>query len=273
MPITIKRVHSFWQAKRDWMAVEAQNHSLSPYAELRFQRLFVRCERPKLILQRSRLEIILFYRNSTPIGCLPLKKIGNIYYFLADRTIVGELDGVFSPDIDEATFAECMEELKKALKGADLVLNKLSENSRLYNYFHTSASSQESVVCVNIPFSDEYEEYYGALTKSVRQNIHTSYNRLNTDGMKYEFSVFAAEHISAALSDELYAVHLNRCVDKGYGGKEEYTGLRGFIRKERQQIKKHFDIVERGTARLSNNFVSVVRIDSKVASYVIGLVN
>lgn len=271
MAIQMRTYHSIRAVKKHWEALLAgKMEEVSPYIRYDFQRLFSRCERLKMWKKRQRAAIFVFYSENKPIAILPMKtgKCGSrrVLYFLADRTIVGELDGIFSPDLSEEQFTECMEIFCEAVRGDQIVFNKLSEHSRLYQYFCERAEKTE-IVCVNIPFAEGYEPYYHALRKSVRQNIRTAYNRLNTDGKSLTFVYVEGKRIPHDLQTGFQTIHLERCSERGYGSRMTESDMR------RSKLKKHFDVIERGTDALPNNFVSAVKIDGEVAAYLAGFTN
>lgn len=64
-------------------------------------------------------------------------------------------------------------------------LNCLKEESCSYQYLRTHCSMHSSVrgICVSLTLPNDKEQYLKMLSKSVRQNIRTAYNRLTTDGL------------------------------------------------------------------------------------------
>lgn len=269
MSVTMKQFHRVRSVGVQWDDLLRDRTDASAYVQRRFQQLYERCEALKRRKLGQHTVIFAFYDDGRPIGLLPLKYSGRrgsrTYRFLADRTIIGELDGIFSEDLSDAQLSACMELLREELHGSKLVLNKLSEKSRLYRTF-LDAGEKSAVVCVNIPFPDGYDAYYHALRKSVRQNIRTAYNRMHTDGKEFTFEMICGRPLPSKLKQKLQEVHSVRCAEMGYGRRREQTKLRLLI----NRVRSRFDSIERGTDCLPNSCCAIVRIDGEVAAYLRG---
>jgi len=119
------------------------------------------------------------------IMIIPLYGFSRRYYLIGDLLMTGYLDCIYGHDICDEDFAASFALLQPQLAGTKLSLNKLSERSRLHDYLQKHYTATEKQICVRIDFGDAYEAYFKSLSKHVRQNIRTTYNRLVAKGLAW----------------------------------------------------------------------------------------
>lgn len=106
-------------------------------------------------------------------------------------TSAGHLDFIYREDFTKEDYDFLIKEIGKHFENCTLEMDRVSERSLTYKY--AAASGAVRMVpskMVSIPLPDTYDQWYHSLSKSVRQNIRTSYNRMNTDGKTFSFKLY-----------------------------------------------------------------------------------
>lgn len=118
-------------------------------------------------------------------------------FLLGQFSSVGHSDFIYDKNLTVSEWWECVNALRALFAGYTLCLNQISEFSLTAKAMEeTSIPHLAKDVCVKIDIS-EYEAWYAGLSKSCRQNLRTSYNRLRTDGIADEFFLYVNEVPSA----------------------------------------------------------------------------
>lgn len=173
------------------------NIYLTPYSEYKFLDKIRKTANIRRLFEskKFRLESYAVYDNDNAVLVAPLlvSKAMKRIYLLGEFSSVGHLDFIYSA-------SATVQEIESAI---DLVLsnyprytfcaNRISQFSILKEVFNAKnifPTSQD--ICVKIDLSS-YDEWYKSLKKSCRQNLRTSYNRLNSDNVELSFKLFVNE--------------------------------------------------------------------------------
>lgn len=104
-------------------------------------------------------------------------------YIMGDLSATGSLDLIYNEEINCEEFGEVITEIKTELGlGCKLYFNKLLPNSLLRKYLEKNYHPKYVMPCVNVKLGSEYQDYFQALSKHVRQNYRTAMNRLKREG-------------------------------------------------------------------------------------------
>lgn len=117
--------------------------------------------------------------------------------------------------------------------------------------------------CVAIDFSEGYDAWRQSLSKSARQNLRTSYNRLAVDGKSLNINVIAGGGKSPLKFDEIINLYCRRHQLR-YGVK--VNCLKRFF-------LKHFNFATEIYRRCGHALTFVVVIDGEMAAFMSGLVS
>lgn len=71
---------------------------------------------------------------------------------------------------------------------------------------------------VKIEFKNGFEDWHSRLSKSVRQNLRTAFNRLKTDGKEFEAKVYRGGKIPRRVMHKMVSIY-NNCHTERYGTK------------------------------------------------------
>lgn len=103
-------------------------------------------------------------------------------------------------------------------------IENLKENTEVYSYFTKKYPIRHNRIgiCVGLSLPNSFDGYYKSLSKSVRQNIRTAFNRQKKEGIQVSFDF-----------DDKF-VDVNRCIelrDNRLKGKSEPFSFCGFLRR------------------------------------------
>lgn len=138
-----------------------------------------------------RLSIPVYYYAENDNGeiCMiaPMKyNVKNAYYdTLGNIGFCDVTDLLFSPDIAYEEKVKILTLLKSRI-GKNFYLSRLDSSSETLQIYKNCSQTIHIHNCVDIEIGNNHESYFCSLSKSVRQNIRTAYNRLNRDGIKFK---------------------------------------------------------------------------------------
>uniref|UniRef100_A0AB33J4P4 BioF2-like acetyltransferase domain-containing protein n=3 Tax=unclassified Prevotella TaxID=2638335 RepID=A0AB33J4P4_9BACT len=115
---------------------------------------------------------------------------------------------------------------------------------------------------VDIPFGNSHDDYLRSLSKSTRQNLRTSYNRLKSDGREFHFAVEGGRAFSLKEWSKFYFFYTDR-------QQEKYRKYKG-IKKYTKMFTKHDCVSIRNS---SSNFIATLYYEEKIAALLMGLVS
>lgn len=202
------------------------------------------------------------------VAIIPLMGKNGYYYIYGDLCATGYLDFIYAETISVELFEEIFQLLFTKLGNCVLYLNKIREDSVLYKYLSQHHASEKNTVCVSVNCDMPYDEYIASLSKSTRQNIRTSYNRLLKSGKKDELQIYCNQKITHDLANEvmdLYNLRMQQ-INSRNGSNSQLTTLIGFVR-------KHLNPITTSLTSINNNFLSVLRIDGVLAAMLWGYID
>lgn len=144
---------------------------------------------------------IVYNEKNEPIMIAPLRIMREQAAVM--ETEAGFTFSGFASPKDKSLIGLCLEVLFSKLKRdgiTKLDWNCLEEDDEIFPYIAASrgnsflSQKQYSIENIIIPLDvKSYEEYYMRLSKSVRQNLRTAYNRIRSDGLEYKYECFIPE--------------------------------------------------------------------------------
>ena len=257
----IKKVN-FKSIEREWNELYKNNDSLTPYMDYSFQKQYKNHLWFSVVRMGYRYICYEIIDQGEVIAIVPVIRRGNRQYIAGDLCATGNLDIVCDKEIFEKS-PDFLEFFTREFKG--LSINKLNEKSVFYSALSKVLKySDEPSVCVNIPFSDDFDSYFSGLKKSVRQNYRTAKNRMNREEKKWEVRTYGiCDRIEdSSISDcmKIYKMRMEQRLQK------KVSFLESFVRETLNPI----------TVALNKNknvIWSVLYIEDKVAGFFAGFVN
>lgn len=132
---------------------------------------------------------------------------------LGEFSSIGHLDFIYSVRITTQQLSQMVEMVLKNYPGYIFSCDRISEFSLTKKMFdEKKIQPTERDICVKIDLSD-YDEWYSNLTKSCRQNIRTSYNRLKNDNSEMSFELFVYNRPSNAFWNDSIVLFSKRILE------------------------------------------------------------
>ena len=150
-----------------------------------------------------------------PLMLLPLKwdRFKRNYKMLADIQGCGQSDVLFNPQLSDEERYACVAYFYANIN-EKCRLNRLSNDSFLLRTKQKVYVEHQSQVCVKIDFSQGADFLLKTLSKSVRQNLRTAYNRMHRDNISYRLQVYRSEEMTDDIWNKMMKVYLNRLFTK-----------------------------------------------------------
>lgn len=213
----------------------------------------------------------VLYVDGTPKAIAPLlvknKNSKREVFLRGHFTGAGNLDFVFLNDFTFEKFELFVREINKSLGCPVWMIDRISEKSITYSYWKNISEIYKGKatkeICVEIPCDVTYDDWYKNLSKSTKQNIRTSYNRLKTDGKNVRYKAFFNQRIPSNLFKDIMVVASKRAIE--YDGRNQKWLWRLYY------PLKCIDPVIKYLRRNENCFFSAVWIDGFLAASLIGI--
>lgn len=203
---------------------------------------------------------VIAMENGEVVCIAPLdieKNPKKVIHILGHGTNAGYLDFIYrDPQYVIPTYLYC----QKKYKDYKFDFIFVPEYSPLVGVLNVS----ERFSCYKI-YVDDYEKYFSGLSKGTRQNIRTAYNRMTTDGRKYELKLYtrSSKEITYELSkcNEIYQKRRLDWIDDA----KEVSDMRKRIFLARDVI---YEALRRG--RAERGVLAVLYIDGQQSAFFIG---
>lgn len=121
--------------------------------------------------------------------------------------------------------------------------------------------------CVSIDFSDGTDSLYQSLSKSVRQNIRTAYNRMKTNGIDYRLKVYDGKRIDDTMWNKIQNIYISRLFSKYKSRKFRNA----FARWYNTYIYKHLKHDSRSLRSMSGTFHAILLNGDEPMAFFSGL--
>lgn len=255
---------SLRDVKDEWERMYASNHALTPYSSYSFNEIVQHYYRfaPKRALLRIKIFEILD-DNQNSIMIIPLYGKGHRYHILGDFLMGGHLDFIYDSGRGNEEFEQAFELLKNELKGTKIILNKISQRSKLHDYLDLHYPSLQKDICVNINFGTEYEAYFESLSSNTRHRIHNMFNRIKREISTCELEVMMRTPVPRSLKGEIVRLYTQKYFDKN----EARAGW-ALIKSWR-----YTNPITISTMRMEDNFNSILRMNGIIVAVLCGYVD
>lgn len=136
------------------------------------------------------------------------------YKMLADLQGCSHTDALFSHSLSEDEKKRCVDFFFKNI-GYECKFKRILSDSPLLRLSQEAAVNAKDSDCVKIDFQGGVDELIKGLSKSVRQNIRTAYNRMKRDEIEFELVIYDISNpIGADSWNRLMGVYLDRLFAK-----------------------------------------------------------
>lgn len=255
-------------SKQDWEYLETKNPQISPFQYYNYNKAIQKSSLFYLIREISTPRIFVVYKKDKPIVIFPLCKIygfnkkgDGVEYRMYGNRQNGILDVLYDKSVSNDEFRLSVQLLSKVIPAP--MMSRIKEDSIIYKSFpNLELLPADNGVTIKLP-EEGYDFYFSSLSKNVRQNVRTAYNRMSKDGHSYELRTIQPKDLTPKTKKELLDVYLQRSVSR-YGKKFNFTS--------RYQYKyiHHYTIT---LDTLENAIYYVLYIDDKIAAFMGCFVN
>lgn len=253
---TIKFYNSFRSIKKDWDSLYKITPEVSPFLHPDAMKIAVRYFYPYYIVWNCIPVFVVLRESNDPKAIIPLLRFKGGRYELFGNVNGFNESGALFDNIE--SLKKCINLLK--LQIGSLYFEKIDERSPIKLL---APKEIRSIVNVAINFGMGYDAYFKGLSKSVRQNIRTAYNRLEKDGHKLGVNVYSKKYGSGEKLpvNKIIELYCGRHSQR-YGGKSSVI-KRWFL--EHQNFATLF-------YKYSENALTVIiTIDGSPAAFLSGL--
>lgn len=241
-----------------WKKLYSTSNKFVPMADFEFVKIFNNDLASKIFKLRGKAPFYIELKEDgiTKLILPVIHKDGG----LETANTLDYFDCVFDAGITADKLLEYLQEIAKQ-ENTTLTLKRMKDDTITYLTLKDIAKFEHYNECVKINFTDNYEEYYSALSKSARQNLRTAYNRAKTDGLSFDFEMHYGKQKNK-LKKELNKIYLNRRVSR-------YNNM--------SPLKKLFYSASERIADvcfgLDKSFYSCLRLNGKPVAFMAGLEN
>ncbi len=270
------RKTNFGSLETIWINLYEGNEFLTPYSSFQFNKIFYKTYRfglHRVFLKAAFYEVIDNHENTIMI--IPLFGNDQKYYIFGDLAGTGYLDFIYKRDCTYEDFDKTFKLLGYELKGSKLLLHKINQKSKLNDYAASNTAFRrngmvDEDICVNISFDSDYDEYFKALSKSVRQNIRTNRNRMEREGLNHRVDIIMDEVVPSKVRGEMIRVYNQRIVEK-YASSEVSIFIKA-VRALAEAARRYVNPITISTANMSGNFNSILYIDNSLVAFLSGYI-
>lgn len=254
--LKIKQYSRLRNIRKVWINLYDNNPTLSPFVEFDYFNRTIKYFWYYFVAKRCCVRYYLISEDNTPIMIVPI-----LFYFDGHKELFGNINGFNYSDM---IYKNCSQ-INNAIK---LLYNtigtydiyKIRENSPLVEYFSCYKYLVKNTSNVKINLGDNYEQYLQNLSKSVRQNLRTSYNRLNKSGHEFNLKVVYGGTKDSTFFNDIINLYCKR-------HEKRYNVKHNFIKK---YLLKHCHFATENYKKSANAITFGLYINDKLAAFMGG---
>lgn len=220
-------------------------------------------------------ENIIQYRDHKVCSIAPLliNKKKKEVVLRGHYTSAGQLGFIHTQNWSYEAFCELMEAIQKKYKNYIIKFDRIKQDTLCWKYcneyFRNYNSSISNSSCVSVCISNGYDAWFESLSKSTRQNIRTSYNRINKANisMQLKFSRGGKEKAITTWK-RLFLYSKRTLVKNNYP-----TGFIGKLIIIAEAINKYADPMTKALNRMEESFNAEVFFDGKLVAFLRGFIS
>lgn len=198
--------------RKAWLNMEKEE-LVSPYLYYNFMKYV--WWQTKLF---SKYRPIIFYavdKDNNIVMIAPMK----VHIFSGKIDTLGNIgmcdmtDFLYRKELSDNECKKCLLKLRDFI-GRPFYLSRLLSDSKTLQYLKPYSKIVDSHECVDIFLESDYESHFKQLSKSVRQNIRTAYNRMQKDSVDFDFHFYiGGKKIPAKIKRDSKRCYLKRQLD------------------------------------------------------------
>ena len=260
----VEKVKNIKAVRDVWISLQNDNEKMGPFQYYQYYDVICRHNILYRLKERSVPEIYLIKTDGgdvkmiAPLCRLLGKERG---YKILGNGQAATLDFIYSGRITDEEITQCLIALKETLKGR-LYLTRVKPESRLLNSPMIS-DPENPIKFVSVHFKDGYDEFWGRLSKSTKQNIRTAYNHLKTDNKGFEFSRRKYQDLTDIEKKAISKLYFTRLTQK-------YDKPNNIIYRYLYENVHHYSVAFKA---LDNVDYYILKIDGELSAFLAGMNN
>lgn len=271
-------IESFNDLKNDFGILE-KNTKMTPYQSYSFLSITKKGMADKNPFYAYMMhEITFVLRNDLgkALLILPLlyKRSNKIYelYFRGQLTSAAHLDFIYNPsEYTYEMFKQIMDSVITHFGECRIHFSKIMSDSTTNEYIEKmfgelAVKSTEECVTIHISTNGGYDEWYNRLSKSIRQNIRTAYNRLEKEGVTVSYKLIINQQINTEDYKQMISLYTRRLIQKNYRQKVIEKILYPFVR-----LLKETNPMTRALCKMKNSCYGYLTFNDEIAACFWGL--
>lgn len=255
--LKIKSYFRLSNLKKEWIELYDSNSNLSPFVEYDYFNRTIKYFWYYFVVKRCYVKYYLIFEENSPILIAPILIFSN-----GRKELFGNINGFNYCDM---VYKNCSK-IKDAInvlhnRIGTFEIYKIRENSPLIGVINSLSYSVVNISNVKIKFGNNYGQYYHSLSKSVRQNLRTSYNRLNKHEYNINLTVVKGGTKDKSFFDDIINLYSKRH-EKRYNVKHNFL---------KQILLKHCHFASENYKKSANAITFGLYIDGKLAAFMSGI--
>lgn len=203
---------SISQLKDRWLDFEKGNESFTAYQSFDLSESVLKTYIPYRVFNKENpffLEACLSCGKGEDetIAIIPLASSGSGTVTFGYSQAMPVYDFIWKPGLDKQTMRRCADALLKEFPS--VVISLVRENSFLNEYL-SERYKPEISHNVSIDIKSSHQEWFAGLSKSIRQNVRTSYNRATTDGVVFDYRMEKGKGLSKPTVKKIMDIYVSR---------------------------------------------------------------
>lgn len=169
----------------------------------------------------------------------------------------------------EFSMNELIRKLQNVYEGCIFKLGRIKDEkliSWLDNFLTDVHYCRNEQKCVAINVPNEYQLWYAALSKSMRQNVRTMYNRIDTDTARLETKVYIRQRVDVRTYGAIQKMYAKRTIEKN-NWNQNIPGIKWTV----YMLKKHNGFVK-ALNNENNSFHSVIYLNGTIVAFMSGVI-
>lgn len=206
------------------------NDEMTPYQSYEFLSISGKGradKEPLLTLMLKDVNYVLRDDKNRPVMIAPLligKDHGKrVVQLRGQYTSAAYLNFLYNPtECTYEMFDQLMSFICDDLAPCTFKLSKIPEKSLMCSWIERKFADryrQNTEECVTIRLPESYDEWFGSLSKSAKQNIRTAYNRMERENIEVNFNYSEQRPIKGNELDEMLGLYSNRLIQKNTSNK------------------------------------------------------
>lgn len=251
--------HNLSKLRREWIELYNSNPNLSPFVEYDYFKRTIKYFWYYFFAKRCHIKYYLIRHNDSPILIAPI-----LFFSNGKKELFANINGYNYCDFIYKNCSETNDAIKLLYDNIGMFdIYKIRENSTLIKNIPYSSYSVVQISNVRIDFSQNYDQYYHTLSKSVRQNLRTSYNRLNRAKCSFKLKIVCGGKKDNSFFNDVINLYCKR-------HEKKYNVKHSFIK---QYLLKHHHFATENYKKSANAITFGLYIDGKLASFMSGIVS